>query len=258
MHIEVITVTPKMASKWLQKNTINRPLQRGIVENLKSSFSRGEYVLSHQGIAFDETGTLVDGQHRLTAIAELQGFAFPMFVATGLSQDSFKVMDIGRKRSASDCLREDRRLVETANTFASICEKSRTKSVTPTKLIPFIERIRDHHFELTSYCGTVSKTWSSVNIRSAAILSMMTGGDKDYVKAVYRALVLMDIDAMPPCAKVLFKAQLSGALNISDRADTIARALVVFDKKRANNKQIKVYDTQNVYLLVRDLFADIA
>lgn len=257
MKTEIVNVTPKLAAKYLQRNTANRPIRRTVVDGIKDSFMRGEYIPSHQGIAFSSDGILLDGQHRLIAISELDSGSFPMLVSSGIDPVAFKVMDVGLKRSAADALQEDKRLIETAGVFASICNKSKLKP-TPTRIIPFAERIRDIHNDLISYCGSISKTWSAVNIRAAAVLTIMNGGDSDYVKSVYRALVLTDIEAMPTSAKSLLKSYLAGAMNIRDKGDTITRCLVVFDKKRSANKQIKVFDTQVAYRLVRETFADLS
>ena len=258
MKTELISVTPKMASKWLQHNTSNRHLRRGVVDSIKDALSRGEYIMSHQGIAFTDDGVLADGQHRLTAIAELEKGAFPMLVTTGLTKEAFKIMDIGIKRSPSESLQKDRRTVEVAMCFAVLCDTKRKAAQSPTRLIPFIERIHDVHDGLMAYCSSSSRTWSAIGIRAAAVLTILRGGDPDYVKSVYRSLVLTDLDVMPPVAKVLFKAQLSGVVNIRDKPDTIARGLTVFDKKKANNTKILVKDTKDVFRIVRETFFDIA
>ena len=60
-------------------------------------------VLTHQGIAISETGRLLDGQHRLTAIANT-GISAKFLVATGIPDDSFSVLDTGSARTAADVL----------------------------------------------------------------------------------------------------------------------------------------------------------
>lgn len=257
MKTEVINVTPKLASTWLQHNTANRHIRRGVVDAIKASLERGEYVMSHQGIAFTNDGVLADGQHRLTAISEMDKGSFPMLVTTGLDKNAFKVMDIGLKRSPADALQKDRRTVEVALCFATMCDTKRKAAQSPTRLIPFIGRIQNTHEQLMAYCGASSKTWSAVAIRAAAVLTIMRGGDSDYVKSVYRSLVLTDLDSMPPVAKAVFKSQLAGVVNVRDKTDTISRLLSVFDKKKANNTKVQVNDAQEVYRVVRETFFDL-
>jgi hypothetical protein len=66
----VQTVTPKKAAEYLARNTANRPLAKRTVREFAQAMRRGEWLVTHQGIAFDTTGALVDGQHRLAAIIE--------------------------------------------------------------------------------------------------------------------------------------------------------------------------------------------
>lgn len=87
----------------LENNTINRTIRRGNVAFFEGQLERGEMQLTHQGIAISETGRLLDGQHRLTAIVNT-GISAPFLVASGLPDEVFKVLDSGASRSASDVL----------------------------------------------------------------------------------------------------------------------------------------------------------
>lgn len=244
MKVEIVNITPAMASEWLKLNITNRRLRRSVVDGIKSALVRGEYIPTHQGIAFSEDGVLLDGQHRLTAISELRDGMFPMLVARGVSNDAFKVMDIGLKRTAADSLREDdRRLVEVARLIAWICLSKRS-SVTPSMLEPVIDAIRPTHNALLAFCPTSVKTWSATSVRAAAVLTIIEGGSRDYVKAVYRALVLTDFDAMPPIARALYKSHVNGHVRASDHADMIARCLKVFDQRNANLGKLQINTTQ--------------
>ncbi|MFF5517629.1 hypothetical protein [Streptomyces coeruleorubidus] len=87
----------------MRTNTLNRPLSRQTVTQLARAIERGEWKLTHQGIAFDENGQLVDGQHRLEAVVKA-GTAVNMLVAHGVPRAAFTVMDTGRKRTGRDAL----------------------------------------------------------------------------------------------------------------------------------------------------------
>jgi hypothetical protein len=62
------------------------------------------WIQTHQGIAFDVNGKLVDGQHRLAAIA-LTGMSQWMLVTTGLPVEARYVIDQAKPRSVADCMR---------------------------------------------------------------------------------------------------------------------------------------------------------
>lgn len=75
----------------------------GRVAALAEAIRRSEWKLTHQGIAFDEAGYLLDGQHRLHAIVEAK-IPVQMMVFHGLPREIFPVLDTGKRRSAADTL----------------------------------------------------------------------------------------------------------------------------------------------------------
>jgi hypothetical protein len=99
-----LRITPDKAREFLKKNKGNRPIRASWVENLAGMIQRGEWETTHQGIAFDEDGNLLDGQHRLNAIIAA-GKAVDMLVTTGLDKDVFKHIDGGRVRTPADRLK---------------------------------------------------------------------------------------------------------------------------------------------------------
>lgn len=254
MKTEIVNVTPQMASDWLKNNVNNRALRRTMVDGLKAAFIRGEYVQTHQGVAFGANGELLDGQHRLTAISELRDGSFPMVVATDVPNDAFRVMDIGAKRTNADALRiDDRRLVEMARLIAGICTNKRS-SVTPTMLLPIIDVVERQHSALICFCPSSSRTWSAAGVRLAAVMSVMKGNDPEYVRAVYRSLVLSDFDSMPPVARALFKSNLNGKVRAGDSGDILARCLVAFSPKKAMLTKVQVNDTSDALAQVRAMY----
>ncbi|MCX5377506.1 hypothetical protein [Streptomyces sp. NBC_00091] len=103
MYSEVRKITPQLALEWLKKNTNNRPLSRQTIVQMARAIERGEWQLTHQGIAFDEDDVLIDGQHRLEAVVKA-GIPVEMMVTLGVPRASFTVMDTGRKRTGRDAL----------------------------------------------------------------------------------------------------------------------------------------------------------
>jgi hypothetical protein len=61
-------------------------------------------MLTHQGVAISQDGHIIDGQHRLTAIAE-SGISVEMLVSRDVPDDVFDVVDVGLVRSPADALR---------------------------------------------------------------------------------------------------------------------------------------------------------
>ena len=90
------------------ETTGNRNLNFTRVEQYVREMRGGEggtyWRTTHQGIALDEHGNLIDGQHRLWAII-LSGLPQVMLVAIGVPAATFYLLDQGLARSASAFVR---------------------------------------------------------------------------------------------------------------------------------------------------------
>jgi hypothetical protein len=100
---KVQTITPAKASEWLEANTTNRPVSRTVVRAFAEAMKRGEWIVTHQGIAFDVSGVLIDGQHRLAAVVDAD-VPVAMTVFTDVDDGTFDVLDTGKRRNAADVL----------------------------------------------------------------------------------------------------------------------------------------------------------
>lgn len=103
MRSKVLKISPKRAVEMLEVNTSNRPLSRPVVRAFAEAMQRGDWLVTHQGIAFDTSGMLVDGQHRLAAVIEAD-VPVEMTVFTEVDPGTFDVLDTGKRRNAADVL----------------------------------------------------------------------------------------------------------------------------------------------------------
>lgn len=99
----MVTVTPKIAQEWLLKNEGNRRLSANYVNTLADAIMRGEWTINGETIKFASTGTLIDGQHRLSAVIK-SGLPIDVYVVTGLDMGSRDTVDTCRARSNADVL----------------------------------------------------------------------------------------------------------------------------------------------------------
>lgn len=100
MTSSVELITPHKAQEYLRNNH-NRPLSKRIVHGYAQQMRRGEWVLTHQGLAFSADGQLLDGQHRLSAIIA-SGCSVSMLVSRHVPDVAQLSMDIGAKRTVTD------------------------------------------------------------------------------------------------------------------------------------------------------------
>jgi hypothetical protein len=103
MQVKIEVVTPGLAQEWLALSKGNRRLSEGFVLSLAVSMEGGDWIPEASEIVFDNTGALIDGHHRLSAV-EVYGKPVPMAVKRGVSPDARNVIDTGRTRSTTDLL----------------------------------------------------------------------------------------------------------------------------------------------------------
>ncbi|MCL2349600.1 MAG: hypothetical protein FWC50_15225 [Planctomycetaceae bacterium] len=100
----IVTVTPDMAKQWLMNNNFNRPLKPRLVDKYVRQILEGNWQRTHQGVAFDEKGLVIDGQHRLHAIVKT-GQSIAMLIFLNENKMVHESIDNGKTRSLLDVVR---------------------------------------------------------------------------------------------------------------------------------------------------------
>ncbi|MFJ6212717.1 hypothetical protein ACIQGZ_05210 [Streptomyces sp. NPDC092296] len=160
----IMDISPGVAAEMLTRNHANRPIDRGRVTLLREAIQRGEWIVSHQGIAFAGScadSRLLDGQHRLDAIRQ-SGQIVPVLVFENVPVETFSVMDTGRSRTASTVLamqgEYDSSLVAATirhihlfKTMPDAEWKGHSSRLTNAQVLTFLEANRE---KVTEACGT--------------------------------------------------------------------------------------------------------
>lgn len=98
-------ITPSRAQDYLETNhDRNRAERKAWIVALARTIKEGDYIPTHQGIAFDEDGRLVDGQHRLEAI-RMAGSGQWVLVTRGLPLEAIQAIDLHARRHPHDQIR---------------------------------------------------------------------------------------------------------------------------------------------------------
>lgn len=103
---EIKTITLSIAEGILSRNTRNRKISATKLNIVKRSLERGEWVVNGEAIKIASDGTLLDGQHRLTACVET-GITFQTLVISGLPAETQTTMDTGKSRTLANVLEID-------------------------------------------------------------------------------------------------------------------------------------------------------
>ena len=106
MRVEEVKISPAMAREWLavSPDRPQRSIQQRNVAKILHAIETGEWKVTHQAIALDPTGFVLDGRHRLTAIAA-QRKHVTCLVAFDADPESFGVIDVGKARTPGMSLR---------------------------------------------------------------------------------------------------------------------------------------------------------
>lgn len=164
----LVLITPALAIKWLEGNVHNRRLDYRLAEMYASDIRSGKWLLTHQGIAFDVNGVLVDGQHRLWAIV-IANKPVKMYVATGLpvSPEStndnnpsvLDVIDGGKSRTHQQRLELGHKLKNStllssaASMIRDICLGTSTRKRCSTRQILSILAI--YRYDIEAICAMI-------------------------------------------------------------------------------------------------------
>lgn len=175
---EIKIVQPEQAERWLEGNTHNRKLTTVRVNEFIAILKAGEWMLTHQGVAFsdEDPARLIDGQHRLYAIWESKIPAI-MQVTYGLPFDTQMVIDQGKPRTTLDVAQIfDAKLpgitqlhIATANRFRVGMEaRSSADRMTKPQQLAFMQK----HWAAIDFAVTAIRIQKKVKgVASASVLA---------------------------------------------------------------------------------------
>lgn len=103
ISVYLAEITPEVAEIMLRKKNINRSFRLPQLQKIKRALEQGRWEINGETIIFDEAGQLIEGQHRLKAVAET-GIPIYALVVRGIDRERFKTMGQGAKRTVGDIL----------------------------------------------------------------------------------------------------------------------------------------------------------
>ena len=189
--LSFVFVTPELAKKWLEKNGVNRAISRSNVEKYKKALSKKRFGTTHHGIAFNANGVLIDGQHRLIAIAE-SGIGVWLVVARDMDIERAidLPVDIGSIRSRH-CMLEKRQQTVLLASFIEKTFGPHSGDIYEIKAIH--DAIEPFANALLDSCGTNSATKSAAASRAAVLLRTMIHPESaEEIRTQFRRYVLLE------------------------------------------------------------------
>jgi hypothetical protein len=102
MTMRIERITPAKAEEYLAANIdVNRGLYNAAISQMADDMRATRWKTTHEGIAFDWDGNLIDGQNRLHAIM-VAGVSIDLPVFRNCDPKTFDVINMGRVRSSND------------------------------------------------------------------------------------------------------------------------------------------------------------
>lgn len=116
--IEVVRITPLIASELLKLNTRNRKISKPAIEKLKREMINGSWRYTGDTITINKNNEITNGQHRLTACYE-SGVTIKAAIAYGVDIDSFSKQDQNKARTSGVILGYNG--VKNASSIGAVC-----------------------------------------------------------------------------------------------------------------------------------------
>lgn len=104
LSLKVEIITPEMARAYLNTSVGNRVIKQDILRGLVSYLKNDQFKVNGETIVFDSEGSLMDGHHRLEAVAA-SGVPAIFIVVRGIERSTWTTMDSGTARSLGDVFR---------------------------------------------------------------------------------------------------------------------------------------------------------
>lgn len=200
MTPQLILITPKDAEFLLGFNDKNRKPSERTVRYFISLLEQGEFIPTHQGIAFTGTALhperLIDGQHRLAAIKR-SGIPAKVWVFWETDQKTYEATDCGRPRSFTDRHGWPKDKTAICGTFQRIAHPGSCSPLTKSIAEQVWKIIGDDYELLIAATNTQRRGLTAAPVKLGACIAMIENPTKkEEITEQYRHLVLGGIKQM--------------------------------------------------------------
>lgn len=268
MRFEITTVTPEVAAKLLGKNENNRKLREPRAALLAQAMTEGKWRLTHQAVAISPRGRLLDGQHRLRAVA-LSGKTVQMVIAYDVPDTTFGVIDAGMPRKMYERLKSDPRNTTIATQMLRLMLGSKTSQEYEVQTM--LDVAGDAMLKVAQVAGPNKRRggrMSKATQEAAVVLRMadaIRSKDEDAQIRINWKLEKLrrgDMAGAPPII-VAYNKQLtdgvhSGDALVSPQVDEFCRAWRAFDPEKESVPRLHIDDHGAIVREARDLFQEIS
>lgn len=195
MKTKVMTITPAYANRLSERTAKliedGKMRQRTISDSTVDQYARamksGKWILHHQGIGIAEDGGVIDGQHRLYAIAKA-GVPVDMMVTTGIPAtayrngytiatidgvDRIRARGLGTQLQISHGIKNANNLAALCKALAVICSKDTSLKLSVTDCLA-IMHVYQSEIEIVT---TIDPSWRKNTVVTATLVMGVHAGE---------------------------------------------------------------------------------
>ena len=249
-----VRVTPSLARVWFEHNTDNRTFRETHGQWWLRQMKSGQFASTHQGIAFDRQGVVLDGQHRLWALAQMPDeYSVLMLVTVGMDRSlTWGAIDVGAVvRTYADVLGVHRQIIQVAMVFAQMAEKQKQK-YSPHDVHPYVKWVMPELEKMHPAYTAKKKVWCAAPVLAGCVwLAKRWPEHMGYVIEQWQALIRADFDSMYPSTMALYRLHIEfkPKATVKERFASMIKGL---NPHNRDQKLIRTHDAETVIGLVRD------
>lgn len=190
-------ISPSTAETLLKTNNNNRVKSKYQIRNYAREMKLGRWNLTAEPIMVTADGELINGQHRLEAVV-LSGMHVDFTVATVPDTSTFRVLDMGRKRSHADILGIPKSIANSLNVILNTVNEFKPPSAHD---VSTLERsyIGSLLYEIDDYVKPKGRTWGKTQIKVACALAIIINRcEKDRAFEAYKKVCHMPVHCWHP------------------------------------------------------------
>jgi len=262
--VSIERIDKKKADELLKNNGINRRIIRSSVDFIKTEIESGKFTINGSSIVISKDGVLIDGQHRLTAISELDT-EMNMIVVRNVKESVFSTIDSGKSRTAADVLSSKKipnsssaasaikRIIEE---FASKRKTSKNGSIklSNTEILEFYNKNCIEIDETILKCLRLYQTQIKIVTVSVATAMIFLLGRENKTKAIQfiRELFTGELESNSNAALTLRKRLINNKIEGKKLNDATLRALFIIAFRAYKNdrdiSKIQINGNSSQYL----------
>jgi len=255
MDIKKEFISPERAKLMLNKNYNNRTLSKDAVDQFIRDMRNGEWKFTHQSILLGDDDCVIDGQHRLVAIAR-SGIGQWSLVARDKSLSSARDLpiDVGVKRRTAFILGTNTAFASMLTYAFKVCRGITTPSFADIK--SYIPVFEGPYAQVTKDCKVHRRMVTIAPVQLAGVVMAMHGADVEYINKTYLSLAYSKFSEMPPFVASFYRQVIVDRSKFV-HSELFARAIRVFDSTKKDLTKMSVRDETLAYNEAKQLLQQI-